>query len=63
MKIHEAIERMWVIFYSIPGKKSMTTEGFLREKERCHELMSEISQEVNEPNGETVVSVPKEKAI
>lgn len=47
MKMHESLERMWNVFFA-RCKDTPAVTDYLREKEACHGLMSEISQEVNE---------------
>jgi hypothetical protein len=47
LKLHESLERMWTIFYGECKRGSALTD-FLQEKERCHQIMSEISEEVNQ---------------
>ena len=49
MKMHESMERMWNIFFA-RCKDSPAVTDYLREKETCHNLMADISKEVNEPD-------------
>lgn len=49
LKMHEAIGRMWKIFFG-SCHDSANVKDYLAEKEACHELMAEISKEVNEPD-------------
>jgi len=49
MKMHESLERMWNIFF-VRCKDSSAVIDYLREKETCHNLMADISKEVNEPD-------------
>ena len=58
MKMHESIGRMDDIFRQF-CKNNLVIADYNREKKRCHELMSEISKEVNEPDAETMVSVSR----
>ena len=49
MKMHESIERMWNLFFS-KCREGASVKDYLHEKEICHNLMAEISKEVNEPD-------------
>lgn len=49
MKMHESLERMWNIFFA-RCKDGPAVIDYLREKETCHNLMADISKEVNEPD-------------
>jgi len=60
MKMHESMERMWNIFFA-RCKDSPAVTDYLREKETCHNLMADISKEVNEPDAETMVFISHRK--
>jgi hypothetical protein len=49
MKLHESLERMWSLFFA-HCKNNPAVTDFIHEKKRCHELMSDISKEVNNPD-------------
>lgn len=53
MKMHESLERMWAIFLE-RCKYVPAIHDFLSEKERCHNLMAEISKEINECDSSSV---------